>query len=41
MTVKGSYRSEGRSKIILDFRLTRGNELLELGWEFAYSGILF
>ncbi len=40
MTVKWSYRAEGRSKIIFDFRLVRGNELQELGWEFAYSWIL-
>ena len=33
MTVKWSYRAEGRSKIIFDFRFARGKELLELGCE--------
>lgn len=41
MTGKWSYRAEGRSKIIFDLSLVRGNGLLELGGEFAYSGILF
>jgi len=41
MTGKWSYRAEGRSKIVSDFSLVRGNGLLELGWEVAYSGILF
>jgi hypothetical protein len=41
MTVKWSYRAEGRSKISFDFLLIRSNKLLELGWELTWSWILF